>query len=60
MMPPSITKYGSPVRLDAQIIALRPHCARTALKAPPKQAAKPTPKFASKRSKLKKTWERSK
>ena len=35
MMPPSITKYGSPVRLDAQIVALRPHCARTALKAPP-------------------------
>ena len=35
MMPPNITKYGSPVRLDAQIVALRPHCARTALKAPP-------------------------
>ena len=43
MMPPSITKYGSPVRLDAQIVALRPHCARTALKAPPegKQYANP-------------------
>ena len=36
MMPPSITKYGSPV-LDAQIVALRPHCARTALKASPKK-----------------------
>ena len=38
MMPPSITKYGSPVRLDAQIVALRPHCARCArpaLEAPP-------------------------
>ena len=33
---PSITKYGSPVWLDAQIVALRPHCARTALRAPPK------------------------
>ena len=32
---PSITKYGSPVRLDAQIVALRLHYARTALKAPP-------------------------
>ena len=32
---PSITKYGSPARLDAQIVALRPQCARTALKAPP-------------------------
>ena len=32
---PSITKYGSPVRLDAQIVALRPHCTRTALRAPP-------------------------
>ena len=37
MMPPSITKYGSPVRLDAQIVALRPRCARTALKASPKK-----------------------
>ena len=27
---PSITKYGSPVRLDAQIVALRPHCAKGA------------------------------
>ena len=36
MMPPSITKYGSAVRLDTQILALRLHCARTALKAPPK------------------------
>ena len=34
MMPPSITKYGSPVRLDTQIVAVRAHCARTALKAP--------------------------
>ena len=32
---PSITKYGSPVRLDAQIVALRLQCARTALRAPP-------------------------
>ena len=24
---PSITKYGSPIRLDAQIVALCPHCA---------------------------------
>ena len=33
MMPlgaPSISKYGSLVRLDAQIVALRAHCARTA------------------------------
>ena len=38
MMPlgaPSISKYGSPVRPDAQIVALRAHCVRTALKAPP-------------------------
>ena len=38
MMPlgaPSISKYGSPVRPDAQIVALRTHCARTTLKAPP-------------------------
>ena len=27
---PSVTKYGSPVRLDAQIVALRPHCAKGA------------------------------
>ena len=27
---PSITKYGSPVRLDAPIVALRPHCAKVA------------------------------
>ena len=27
---PSVTKYGSPVRLDAQIVALRPHCTCTA------------------------------
>ena len=26
---PRITKYVSPVRLDAQIVALRPHCAWT-------------------------------
>ena len=32
---PSVTKYGSLVRLDAQIVALCPHCARTALRAPP-------------------------
>ena len=33
---PSITKYGSLVRLDAQIVALcLLHCARTALRAPP-------------------------
>ena len=32
---PSMTNYGSPVRLDAQIVALRPHCACTALRAPP-------------------------
>ena len=25
---PSITKYGSPIRLDAQIVALRLHCAK--------------------------------
>ena len=28
----SITKYGSPVRLDAQIVALCEHCAHTALR----------------------------
>ena len=27
---PSITKYGSLVRLDAQIVALHPHCAKGA------------------------------
>ena len=27
---PSITKYGSPIRLDTQIVALRPHCAKGA------------------------------
>ena len=32
---PSISKYASLVRPDAQIVALRMHCARTALKAPP-------------------------
>ena len=32
---PSITMYGSPVRLDAQIVALRPHCMCNALNAPP-------------------------
>ena len=32
---PSITMYGSPVRLDAQILALRPHCMCNALNAPP-------------------------
>ena len=31
----SISKYGSLVRPDAQIVALRAHCTRTALKAPP-------------------------
>ena len=30
---PSITKYGSPLRLDAQIVALRAHCAKGAPKA---------------------------
>ena len=42
MMPlgaPSISKYGSLVRLDAQIVALRAHCVRTALKAPPKNTS---------------------
>ena len=41
MMPlgaPSISKYGSLVRPDAQIVALRAHCTRTALKAPPMDA----------------------
>ena len=41
MMPlgaPSISKYGSLVRPDAQIVALRAYCARTALGAPPKVA----------------------
>ena len=32
---PSVTKYGSPVQLDAQIVARCPHCVRTALRAPP-------------------------
>ena len=27
---PSITKYGSPVQLDAQIVALRAHCTKGA------------------------------
>ena len=39
MMPlgaPSISKYGSLVRPNAQIVALRAHYARTALKAPPR------------------------
>ena len=38
MMPlgaPSMSKYGSLVRPNAQIVALRAHCTRTALKAPP-------------------------
>ena len=38
MMPlgaPSISKYASLVQPDAQIVALRVHCTRTALKAPP-------------------------
>ena len=30
------TKYGSPLQLDAQIVALCAHCARTALRAPPR------------------------
>ena len=41
MMPlgaPSISKYRSLVRPDAQIVALRVHCACTALQAPPKRA----------------------
>ena len=44
MMPlgaPSITKYGSLVRPDAQIVALRAHCVRTALKAPPEPGIAP-------------------
>ena len=32
---PSITKYGSPMQLDAQVVAVRAPCARTALKAHP-------------------------
>ena len=32
---PSITTYGSPIRLDAQIVALCPHCAHIALRVPP-------------------------
>ena len=32
---PSITKYGSPVRLYAEIVAPRLHYARAALRAPP-------------------------
>ena len=32
---PSVAKYGSLVRLDAQIVALRPQCTCTALRAPP-------------------------
>ena len=32
---PSITMYGSPVRLDTKIVALRPHYTRNALRAPP-------------------------
>ena len=50
MMPlraPSITKYGSLVRPDAQIVALRAHCARTALKAPPKTTATPKHGFCA-------------
>ena len=35
---PSITKYGSPVRLDAQIVALRAHCAEGAPIYPPTRA----------------------
>ena len=35
---PSISKYGSLVRPDAQIVALRAHCTRTALKAPPQDS----------------------
>ena len=31
----SITKYGPPTQLHAQMVALRLHCARTTLKAPP-------------------------
>ena len=43
MMPlgaPSISKYGSLVWPDAQIVALRAHCPRTALQAPPMQVPK--------------------
>ena len=51
MMPPSITKYGSPVRLDAQIVALRPHCARSAralrLRRPHRFHCTPSPKCSS-------------
>ena len=32
----STTKYGFLLRPDAQIVALRAHCTRTALKAPPR------------------------
>ena len=38
---PSITKYGSPLRLDAQIVAMRTHCActtRTLAKGAPKES----------------------
>ena len=44
MMPlgaPSISKYGSLVRPNAQIVALRAHCARTALEAPPYRNTNP-------------------
>ena len=47
MMPlgaPSISKYGSLVRPNAQIAALRAPCARTALEAPPRPQAKPKAK----------------
>ena len=50
MMPlgaPSISKYGSLVWPDAQIVALRAHCTRTALKAPPKRAKSDTETMAS-------------
>ena len=49
MMPlgaPSISKYGSLVRPDAQIVALRAHYARTALEAPPSTIIfAPSPSF---------------
>ena len=48
MMPlgaPSISKYGSLVRPDAQIVALRAHCTRTALKAPPKNGGLKQPDY---------------
>ena len=42
---PGITKYGSLVQLDAQIVALRPRSARTALRAPPLGEPAPKPRM---------------